>query len=186
PVPRRRDRRRSHRTRARRARPRRHRVGRDGRDLAGAAVHPRHPGLAGGRGGLVPLLRHRQAAPGALGRPRVQGWLRRDGRRSLRGRLHAARAGRPRSCFWHIPMNPGLALLSERVGRVLAARGWTMSTAESCTGGWIAEVVTATAGSSAWFDRGFVTYSNAAKQEMLGVGSDTLARHGAVSEQTVR
>ena len=61
-----------------------------------------------------------------------------------------------------------------------------MSTAESCTGGWIAEVVTATAGSSAWFDRGFVTYSNAAKQEMLGVGSDTLARHGAVSEQTVR
>lgn len=83
-------------------------------------------------------------------------------------------------------MNPELALLSERVGRVLAARGWTMASAESCTGGWIAEVVTATAGSSAWFDRGFVTYSNAAKREMLDVGSDTLVRHGAVSEQTVR
>ncbi len=83
-------------------------------------------------------------------------------------------------------MNPELALLSERVGRALAARDWTMATAESCTGGWIAEVVTATAGSSAWFDRGFVTYSNAAKQEMLGVGGDTLVRHGAVSERTVR
>ena len=57
-------------------------------------------------------------------------------------------------------------------------------TAESCTGGWVAQELTALAGSSAWFDRGFVTYSNEAKQEMLGVRPETLARHGAVSEET--
>lgn len=57
-------------------------------------------------------------------------------------------------------------------------------TAESCTGGWIAQELTAIAGSSAWFDRGFVTYSNEAKQEMLGVRQETLSRHGAVSEET--
>jgi nicotinamide-nucleotide amidase len=58
-------------------------------------------------------------------------------------------------------------------------------TAESCTGGWIAKCVTDIAGSSAWLERGFVTYSNAAKQEMLGVASATLAVHGAVSEAVV-
>jgi len=57
-------------------------------------------------------------------------------------------------------------------------------TAESCTGGWVAQELTAIAGSSAWFDRGFVTYSNEAKQEMLGVRAQTLKEHGAVSEQT--
>ena len=55
-------------------------------------------------------------------------------------------------------------------------------TAESCTGGWVAEAVTAIPGSSAWFDRGFVTYSNASKREVLGVAPETLDRHGAVSE----
>ena len=73
-----------------------------------------------------------------------------------------------------------------RVGERLKAAGEVLATAESCTGGWAAQVVTSVAGSSAWFDRGFVTYSNAAKQEMLGVRPETLGRHGAVSEQTAR
>ena len=59
-------------------------------------------------------------------------------------------------------------------------------TAESCTGGWVAQAVTSVAGSSAWFERGYVTYSNAAKREALGVRKATLARHGAESEQTAR
>jgi nicotinamide-nucleotide amidase len=79
-----------------------------------------------------------------------------------------------------------LKRLSEAVGERLARLGWTLATAESCTGGWISEVMTATAGSSAWFDRGFVTYSNAAKQDMLGVSAETLNRVGAVSEEVVR
>ncbi|NMF98340.1 nicotinamide-nucleotide amidohydrolase family protein [Aromatoleum toluolicum] len=79
-----------------------------------------------------------------------------------------------------------LHALSRRVGDWLAARGATLACAESCTGGWVAQTVTATAGSSGWFDRGFVTYSNEAKQELLGVAAATLARHGAVSEETVR
>jgi len=83
-------------------------------------------------------------------------------------------------------MDDALNTLSREIGHGLMTRGWTLATAESCTGGWISQVVTATAGSSAWFDRGFVTYSNAAKQQMLGVKADTLARHGAVSEATVR
>jgi nicotinamide-nucleotide amidase len=59
-------------------------------------------------------------------------------------------------------------------------------TAESCTGGWIAQAVTSVAGSSGWFERGFVTYTNASKQEMLGVRAKTLKDHGAVSEETAR
>ncbi|ATE61388.1 CinA family protein [Thauera sinica] len=83
-------------------------------------------------------------------------------------------------------MTAALDALSAALGQALAARGWMLATAESCTGGWIAEAVTATAGSSGWFDRGFVTYSNEAKMDMLGVSPATLAVHGAVSEQTVR
>ncbi len=83
-------------------------------------------------------------------------------------------------------MDESLKQLSAELGERLAGCRWTLATAESCTGGWIAEVVTATSGSSAWFDRGFVTYSNAAKQDLLGVSPETLARHGAVSEETVR
>lgn len=79
-----------------------------------------------------------------------------------------------------------ISLLATRVGEKLKAQGVLLATAESCTGGWVAQAVTAIAGSSDWFERGFVTYSNAAKQEMLGVSPDTLARHGAVSEPTAR
>lgn len=61
-----------------------------------------------------------------------------------------------------------------------------MVTAESCTGGWIAKCITDIAGSSRWFERGFVTYSNQAKMEMLGVAGSTLKQYGAVSEETVR
>lgn len=68
------------------------------------------------------------------------------------------------------------------LGAALLARGWMLATAESCTGGWAAQAMTAVAGSSAWFERGFVTYSNEAKMEMLGVRAATLATHGAVSE----
>jgi nicotinamide-nucleotide amidase len=59
-------------------------------------------------------------------------------------------------------------------------------TAESCTGGWVAQAITSVAGSSEWFERGFVTYSDDSKQELLGVRNETLARHGAVSEETAR
>ena len=76
--------------------------------------------------------------------------------------------------------------LARRVGERLAASGQLLATAESCTGGWVAQAITAIAGSSDWFDRGFVTYSNEAKQEMLGVRAETLKRHGAVSEETAR
>ena len=81
--------------------------------------------------------------------------------------------------------DPQLDTLSRLVGEHLTARGWRLATAESCTGGWVAEVVTATAGSSGWFDCGFITYSNDAKCALLGVSPMTLARHGAVSEATV-
>lgn len=78
------------------------------------------------------------------------------------------------------------ARLAKQVGVALKAHGMMLATAESCTGGGIAQAVTRISGSSAWFDRGFVTYSNAAKEEMLGVSPETIARHGAVSEATVR
>ncbi|MFZ5505973.1 MAG: nicotinamide-nucleotide amidohydrolase family protein, partial [Pseudomonadota bacterium] len=78
-------------------------------------------------------------------------------------------------------MDTDLQTLSVEVGAALKAAGAVLATAESCTGGWVAEIVTATAGSSAWFDCGFVTYSNAAKQRMLGVPEATLKAHGAVS-----
>jgi len=75
--------------------------------------------------------------------------------------------------------------LANRLGEVLLERCWVLATAESCTGGWVSQVVTSIAGSSAWFDAGFVTYSNSAKQKMLGVKSQTLEAHGAVSEAVV-
>lgn len=83
------------------------------------------------------------------------------------------------------PSDP-IEMLSVRVGEALAGAGELLATAESCTGGWVAAAITAVAGSSAWFDRGFVTYSNAAKTDMLGVPSLTLDRHGAVSEAVAR
>lgn len=78
-----------------------------------------------------------------------------------------------------------LEALAARVGEALAARGVALATAESCTGGLAASVVTAIPGSSRWFDRGFVAYSNEAKVDMLGVDAATLAAHGAVSEAAV-
>ena len=76
--------------------------------------------------------------------------------------------------------------LARRLGERLKAAGAKLTTAESCTGGWAAQVVTSAAGSSAWFERGFVTYSNEAKREQLGVREETLQKHGAVSEETAR
>ena len=76
--------------------------------------------------------------------------------------------------------------LARKLGARLKRGNETLATAESCTGGWAAQVVTSVAGSSAWFERGFVTYSNAAKQELLGVRTETLRAHGAVSEETAR
>ena len=76
--------------------------------------------------------------------------------------------------------------LARRLGRLLKRRRQKLVTAESCTGGWAAQAVTAIAGSSDWFERGFVTYSNAAKQELLRVRRSTLKKHGAVSEETAR
>ena len=78
-----------------------------------------------------------------------------------------------------------LMQLSEQVGLALKARGATLTTAESCTGGWIAKAITDIAGSSAWFERSFVTYSNEAKSQMIGVREVTLEQYGAVSEQVV-
>jgi nicotinamide-nucleotide amidase len=74
--------------------------------------------------------------------------------------------------------------LAVQVGRAASARRWLVATAVSCTGGLVAGAITAVAGSSAWFDRGFVTYSNEAKIEQLGVSLETLATYGAVSTQT--
>jgi len=79
-----------------------------------------------------------------------------------------------------------LTVLATLVGARLKAQELKLATAESCTGGWVAQVVTAVSGSSEWFDRGFVTYSNDAKREMLGVRAETLAARGAVSEHTAR
>jgi len=79
-----------------------------------------------------------------------------------------------------------LAAIARQLGDRLFALGFTLVAAESCTGGWVAKVLTDIPGSSTWFDRGFVTYSNEAKQEMLGVQAETLEAHGAVSEETVR
>jgi nicotinamide-nucleotide amidase len=79
-----------------------------------------------------------------------------------------------------------LKALAKRVGARLKKRKLKLATAESCTGGWIAQAVTSVSGSSAWFDRGFVAYSNAAKRELLGVRAGTLSRFGAVSRETAR
>lgn len=79
-----------------------------------------------------------------------------------------------------------LEALAQQVGARLLADGAMLATAESCTGGWVAQAVTAISGSSAWFDRGFVTYSNHAKLDMLGVPILVLKKHGAVSEAVAR
>ena len=72
--------------------------------------------------------------------------------------------------------------LLQKTAALLTVRGWRMATAESCTGGWIAKCCTDLAGSSAWFDRGYITYSYESKEQMLGVSHQDLLEHGAVSE----
>ncbi|QHM72205.1 nicotinamide-nucleotide amidase [Mixta intestinalis] len=79
-----------------------------------------------------------------------------------------------------------LKQLSILTGQQLRQHGATVTTAESCTGGWIAKVLTDVAGSSAWFERAFITYSNEAKQQMVGVSQASLQQWGAVSEQVVK
>lgn len=73
--------------------------------------------------------------------------------------------------------------LAAHVGRTLQAKGWLLATAESCTGGGVAQAITEIAGSSEWFDCGFISYSNASKIEMLDVSPALIAQHGAVSEE---
>jgi len=81
---------------------------------------------------------------------------------------------------------PDLPALTARLADSLQKKGWCMASAESCTGGLIAAACTDLAGSSNWFERGFVTYSNAAKTELLGVDAALIERHGAVSEAVAR
>ncbi len=83
------------------------------------------------------------------------------------------------------PASPNLCALAEQVGAVLRTRQQVIAAAESCTGGWIAKAITDVPGSSGWFDRGFVSYSNTAKSDLLGVRVETLTEHGAVSAETV-
>ena len=83
--------------------------------------------------------------------------------------------------------SPGASALDTQaccaqLAQLLSQRGWMMTSAESCTGGMIAAACTDLAGSSAWFERGFVTYSNASKSELLGVDAQLIEQHGAVSE----
>ncbi|HEY4646271.1 MAG TPA: nicotinamide-nucleotide amidase [Steroidobacteraceae bacterium] len=85
-----------------------------------------------------------------------------------------------------MPSDAELKRLARRVGRKLLASHLRMATAESCTGGWIAKAITDIAGSSQWFEGGYVTYSNETKISTLGVRRRTLARFGAVSEAVAR
>ncbi len=83
-------------------------------------------------------------------------------------------------------MSPSTAPLVERLATQLQQRQWMLATAESCTGGLIAAACTDLSGSSNWFERGFVSYSNTAKNELLGVATAQIERHGAVSEEVAR
>jgi nicotinamide-nucleotide amidase len=84
-----------------------------------------------------------------------------------------------------IPSDNDLLVLALRLGEALLKRGTKVATAESCTGGYVAKLITDIPGSSRWFNCGFVAYSNEAKQRQLGVAAATLTQHGAVSEQAV-
>jgi nicotinamide-nucleotide amidase len=84
----------------------------------------------------------------------------------------------------NVPSDSELSVLAVRVGASLLKRDMKVATAESCTGGYLAKLITDIAGSSQWFNCGFIAYSNEAKQRQLGVTAATLAQHGAVSEQT--
>jgi nicotinamide-nucleotide amidase len=83
------------------------------------------------------------------------------------------------------PSDAELAAQVRQLASLMVVRGWKMATAESCTGGWIAKCCTDLAGSSAWFERGFVTYSDQAKLDLLAVNAEALLENGAVSEAVV-
>jgi len=83
-------------------------------------------------------------------------------------------------------MPHSLEKLTTELGLALVSREWKLATAESCTGGGVAYHITEISGSSKWFERGFVTYSNLSKEELLGVSQATLAEFGAVSEETAK
>jgi len=83
-------------------------------------------------------------------------------------------------------MDIELITLADHLGHDLKQAGRSLATAESCTGGWVGQVLTAVPGSSLWYERGFISYSNMSKREMLGVKTGILTRFGAVSEQTAR
>jgi len=83
-------------------------------------------------------------------------------------------------------MQPTIEILSRRLGELLLAQNGWLGTAESCTGGLLAGAVTSVAGSSGWYDQGWVTYSNDGKERQLGVVSQTIAHFGAVSEEVAR
>ena len=82
-------------------------------------------------------------------------------------------------------MTEDITQLAQLLGNKLFAKGWQISCAESCTGGGVGYAITSISGSSAWFKKGYITYSNDAKQELLGVTEQTLIKHGAVSATTV-
>jgi len=82
-------------------------------------------------------------------------------------------------------MTVELINLARQLGEKMQEQGAHLVTAESCTGGWIAQIITAVPGSSQWYDRGFVTYTNVSKHELLGVRNETLGKYGAVSEEVV-
>ena len=84
-----------------------------------------------------------------------------------------------------IPDDAALRSLATELGKALHAQHRMLATAESCTGGWVAKVLTDIPGSSAWFDRGFITYTNQAKQDLLEVPLEVLESQGAVSQETV-
>ena len=79
--------------------------------------------------------------------------------------------------------DPTLEDLARQVGLALAGQGLMLASAESCTGGWLGQTITSIAGSSAWYERGFITYADISKREMLGVRSKTLEQNGAVSRE---
>ena len=82
-------------------------------------------------------------------------------------------------------MTNNSVLLAQKLGEILLHKAWQVTCAESCTGGGIGYAITSISGSSSWFKQGYITYSNDAKQQLLGVNTNTLQQFGAVSAQTV-
>src|SRR5207302_597114 len=154
---------RRYRAQARHPGPQRDGMGRDRRFPARARDLAARARVAGGGLRPVPRVRHRQAASDPLYRAPLSWRLRRHVRRHRRRRLHADRAGGDEATVFLMEQ------LAARTGKRLKASRVMLVTAESCTGGWVAQAVTAVAGSSNWFERGFVAYSNDAKRELLGL-----------------